>query len=66
MQASQVKAYFRRGQAQKSDELKLRDFTLCLELDPENQAAKAEVQNLKTKEARRVAEEKKAYAKMFL
>lgn len=61
-----MKAYFRRAQAQGDDDLKMRDYEKCLSLDPSNQAAKTEIHNLKTKDARRLAEEKKAYAKMFV
>lgn len=61
----QVKALFRRSQAQGDDALKLRDLSDALALDPSNKAVAAEVKRIKEKDAKALAAQKKAFAKMF-
>ena len=63
--AWQVKALFRRAQAQGDDNLKLRDLSDAIAMDPDNKAVAAEMKRIKEKDAKQLAAEKRAYAKMF-
>jgi peptidyl-prolyl isomerase D len=66
--SDKAKAYYRRGQAYgkaKEDSLAIEDLKKCLEFNPNDSGAIAELNATRTRQKLRREKEKKAYAKMF-
>lgn len=68
IQGDSTKAFFRRGQAhqkRKDYGLAVSDYQRVIELEPENKAAKTQIQVCKREQQKELQREKKLYANMF-